>query len=148
MPYVRAGRGMRFARTRGMGDDSTNYAQEYTDIVSSPVPADPLTLPFPYVSDAPSPTPTPASSSASSLDQLFANLAIGGENILGKVVAPAYQTTCGPSGCTTTITGPTGSVPAGVPGASLFSGLGSNSNLLLIGGGLLLAVLVFGMGRK
>jgi hypothetical protein len=146
MPYVRPNRRMHFPR--GMGDvlcadgatapDAGSCFDVNTGAVIGSVP-----LPVPVVY-TPTPTP-PASGPASSLDALFANLAIGGENILGKVVAPAYQSTCGPAGCTTTITGPGGS-PGGFS-TPMFSGAGSSSSLLWIGGAALLAVLFLGMKK-
>jgi hypothetical protein len=149
MPYVRPNRRMRFPR--GMGDvlcadgATADVAGDCFDVNTGDVIGSvPLPAPVVYT---PTPATTPAASSpSSSLDSLFANLAIGGENILGKVVAPAYQQVCTASGCTTTIAGSGGAATtAGLPG---LPGSLSSSSLLLIGGVALLAVLFMGMGKK
>lgn len=146
MPYVRTARPMAWTRAggarrrgrglRGLGDCYDSESGVPIDCTTgAPVATSPVFVPVPVVSTS-SPSPSP-----SSLDQLFASLAVGGEQILGKVVAPQYQQTCNAAGCTTTVAGGGGAATPGVPGAGL------SSNTLLIGGGLL-AVLVLAMAMK
>jgi hypothetical protein len=154
--YVKRGRTIRWGKSRnGMGvlcadgaDDATGSCSDDGGVAGAvytpgavPSPA-PLTLPFPY---GPTSAPTPAPSSGpSTLDTLFGNLALGAENIFGKVVAPQYQQTCNAAGCTTTVAGGGGGVPAGgIPGVGL-----SSNTLLLAGGGLLALMVVMMMGKK